>query len=213
MSVQMQLHTSPYFDYWLSLPDGFDRSERLPLIVFLHGAGEVGPDTQKVRIHGVPKIIEREPWSNMRVITLSPQCQEGRIWNTQIYSLKQLIDDVAREYNADPDRISITGLSMGGYGTWMAAQTFPDFFSAAAPICGGGIIWLAYVLKNTTIRAFHGGQDSTVPVHNSIEMVDAVNAAGGHAELVIFHELSHNSWERAYEHTDLIEWLAAQKRH
>ncbi|MFA6949046.1 MAG: alpha/beta hydrolase-fold protein, partial [Eubacteriales bacterium] len=148
MSCSMTLHKSPYFDYWLSLPDGFEPSERLPLIVFLHGAGECGPDTQRVRIHGIPKIIEREPWCDMRVITLSPQCQENRIWNTQIYELKKLIDEVAARCNADADRISITGLSMGGYGTWMAAQTFPNFFSAAAPVCGGGITWFAAVLKN-----------------------------------------------------------------
>lgn len=202
------------FDYWLSQPDDRAPGEKLPLVVFLHGAGEVGPDINLVRVHALPKIIEREPYKSLRIVTFSPQCQPGRIWNTQVYELKAQLDWVVKEYGVDEDAISITGLSMGGYGTWMMVQTFPEFFSAAAPVCGGGISWLmSPALVKLPVRIFHGDADTVVPFHNSLDMADALASAGSkNALLTIYHGVGHDSWSNAFEHTDLIKWLSERDR-
>ena len=104
------------------------------------------------------------------------------------------------------NRISITGISMGGFGTWSMLARYPDFFSAAAPICGGGVSW--YINTKTPIRAFHGDVDTSVPMVYSTLMVDAVNARGGQADLTVYQGCGHNCWTQTYEETDVISWLA-----
>lgn len=202
--------TGKAFSYLFSVPENFDKEkESLPLIVFLHGAGERGDDPRMVDVNGIP-LLFRET-SPVRAITFSPQCQVGRVWQTQIYPLKELIDEIVEEYNVDKNRITITGLSMGGFGTWEMGMSFPDYFAALAPVCGGGAAWRGDLLK-MPIRAFHGTADTEVPVRNSIELVDSVNAHGGNAELILYHNVGHNSWTRAYEESDLVEWLCKQKK-
>lgn len=198
------------YRYLLSTPENYDpKTESLPLIVFLHGAGERGTDINLVKIHGIPKIFDKG--SDLRVVTVSPQCDLHTTWNAQVNELKAFIDYIADEYNIDKNRISITGLSMGGFGTWSMGIAFPDYFSALAPVCGGnGMVWLADLLKNIPIRAFHGTADTVVLPSGSIDMVEAVNKAGGKAELTLYEGVGHDSWVQAYEQTDLIEWLMNQ---
>lgn len=198
--------------YWITTPTGFDPSrEKLPLILFLHGAGERGDDGAKVGIHGIPKYFGADAdYLGQRVITLSPQCPEGEVWIHLTRVVKALLDDVVAQYNVDTDAISVTGISMGGFGTWDLLCTYPDTFAAAAPICGGGMSWNIYT--KTPVRAFHGDADGAVPLSCSLDMVDALKAHGGHAELTIYHGCGHNSWDPAYETTDLIAWLANAKR-
>lgn len=197
------------FGYCIYTPDNYDlKNESLPLIVFLHGAGERGNGTtqlDRVKIHGTPKMAERGD-KMPRAVIVSPQCAEGKVWNTQVYQLKAFIDSIAEEYNIDKSKISLTGLSMGGYGTWMMATTFPGFFYKLAPVCGGGMPWLAGLIK-VPVKAFHGTVDSVVPYHCSVDMVEAVNRNGGNAELISFEGVDHGSWVPAYEETDLNEWL------
>jgi predicted peptidase len=202
--------TEKTYRFFLSTPDNYDPAkECLPLIVFLHGAGERGSDINLVKIHGVPKIFDKA--NDLRVVTVSPQCELNMVWNSQVYELKAFIDHIVEEYNIDKQRISITGLSMGGFGTWAMGLTFPDYFSALAPVCGGsGMIWLAHLLKDIPIRAFHGTDDTVVLPSGSIEMVNAVNEAGGKAQLTLYDGVGHDSWVQAYEQTDLIKWLAEQ---
>ena len=126
--------------------------------------------------------------------------------------LKELIDQIAEEYHVDRDRISITGYSMGGFGVWDMICTYPEMFSAAAPICGGGLSWRVGVLNKLPIRAFHGGADTVVPPVYSETMVETVKMIGGNATLTVYPGVEHNSWEPAYEQSDLIEWLIAQRR-
>jgi predicted peptidase len=123
-----------------------------------------------------------------------------------------LLDDISVKYRIDPDRICVTGLSMGGFGTWALALAHPDRFSAIAPICGGGDPPDASRLKKLPIWAFHGGKDDTVPTELSVKMVEAVHKAGGHAHLTIFPNDGHNSWTDAYDTEALYAWLLAQKR-
>lgn len=187
--------------------------EKLPMIVFLHGAGERGngtTDLEKLKTHALPKYISEG--KEFPAIILAPQCPEGVVWNNLVFALKKLIDNVAESYNVDRDRISITGISMGGYGTWEMGMAFPNFFSAIAPICGGGLSWRCDVIKDVPIWAFHGDRDDVVPLRNSMEMVDRVNQFGGNARLTIFHNVDHNSWEEAYTSSNVIEWLISKKR-
>ena len=196
-----------------SCPTAF-QDEKLPLIVFLHGAGERGPGDGSrlsvVKVHGVPKLFDRA--SPLRAVTLSPQCPENCVWNDITAGLAELISLIAAEYGADERRVSLTGLSMGGYGSWELGMSHPELFSAIAPICGGGMPWRAAALKDIPVRAFHGDRDDAVPVSASYEMADAVNACGGSAQLMILHGCGHNCWTYAYEETNLIEWLASSVR-
>ena len=196
--------------YLVTRPDGCD-GKALPLIVFLHGAGERGDDEARLCIHGIPLYFSKnESHIDGPVITLSPQCPEGEIWSNFPAAIMELILAVADEYNADLNRISITGISMGGFGTWSMLARYPGFFSAAAPICGGGVSWC--IGTKTPIRAFHGDMDNDVPLVYSQLMVDAVNAHGGNATLKIYQDCGHNCWTETYEKTDVIPWLAAAVR-
>lgn len=198
--------------YIVTTPSDFDPAkENLPLILFMHGAGERGDDGAKVGVHGIPKYFGKDAdFGGHRVITLSPQCPDGEVWIHLNRVVKALLDEVIVRYAADPARISVTGISMGGFATWDLLSTYPDFFAAAAPICGGGMSWS--INTKTPIRAFHGDADGSVPLSCSLEMVDAVNARGGNADLTIYHGCGHDSWTRSYERTDLIAWLAQAKK-
>ena len=201
------------YNYWVSFPADYNREKRYPLILFMHGAGEVGPDTEKARVHGVPKLIDKEPFNKIQAVTVTPQCPGGMLWFTQFPDIIRFIDYVISEYNIDPDAVTVTGLSMGGYATFMLAQLYTDRFAAAAPVCGGGIPWIAGVLKDMPMRIYHGDKDDVVPVIESIQMCDRIQAAGNkNCSLYLLHNVGHDSWVYAYEQTDLIEWLASQKR-
>ena len=194
-------------------PDHDPAKESLPMIVFLHGAGERGDDFDLLRQNGVPRLFAADPtYLGLRVITFSPQCAEDQWWPNLTFELHEAILTAAKRYNADPDRISITGLSMGGVGTWDQITVFPETYSAAGPVCGGGVPWMLPDNLPMPIRAFHGENDDVVSIYRSREMVETVNARGGHATLTTFYPCDHNSWFGAYERTDLIPWLAAQKR-
>ncbi len=205
----------PAMPYILTAPEDWNPAvEKLPLIVFLHGAGERGTDPELVRgFFGIPKFFGENPsYHGLRVITLSPQCPVENIWHHLTLPLYELIMTIVEQCNIDRNRISITGCSMGGFGTWEMICTYPKLFAAAAPICGGGLSWRAGALREMPIRVFHGGVDSVVPTVYSQLMVDAANAAGGHAELTVFPGVDHDSWVPAYRDTDVIEWLATQCR-
>lgn len=197
------------FNYLLYTPKNVD-NEKLPLIVMLHGAGERGDDFNKISVHGLAKYLE----SGLEIpaVVLAPQCPSEFIWNLLTFELKELIDYIAENYNIDSYRISITGLSMGGYGTWEMGMSYPGFFSALAPICGGGVSWRVGSIGKTPVWAFHGDADTVVPPVNSYEMCDRLKAAGGNVRLTVFHGVDHNSWAPAYEQTNLIEWLVASHR-
>lgn len=194
------------------LPQDFKDDEQLPMIVFLHGAGERGTDPELVKIHGVGKYAARGDL-NVRAVIITPQVPNHTLtWNHLYEEAFDIIQTMAEKYHVDESRISLTGLSMGGFGTWELGILHPDYFSALAPICGGGMSWRAGALKNVPIRAFHGDKDDTVEPELSQFMVDAVNRAGGNAQLTIFHDVGHGSWIPAYEDTNVIAWLTQQKR-
>ncbi len=196
----------------VTVPTGFDPAkESLPVIVALHGAGERGTNIELMKVHGIGKLFSADPdYHGLRVITLCPQCPIGMTWNHLAFPLMTWIKAAVAELNGDENRVSITGLSMGGYGTWEMLLTFPDYFSCGAPVCGGGLSWRCGVLAGKKIRVYHGFDDSVVPLSCSEQMVRAARASGADVSFTIFDKTDHHSWVQAYGDTDLIEWLAAQ---
>jgi dienelactone hydrolase len=194
--------------YLLALPEGYEQEKKAwPLVLFLHGAGETGTDLSKVKIHGPPKLVEAG--KKFPFILVSPQTPQ-RGWNTD--ALLGLLDEIQANHRVDPDRVYVTGLSMGGYGTWALAAAAPDRFAAAAPICGGGNPRNAGPLKRLPIWAFHGDKDNVVPLMQSQAMVDAIKAAGGNVKLTVYPGVGHDSWTATYENPEFYDWLLQQKR-
>ncbi|MBQ7353650.1 MAG: prolyl oligopeptidase family serine peptidase [Clostridia bacterium] len=203
---KMQIDTSE-LGYILTSPDNIKEGEKLPLIVFLHGAGERGNDLEKLKVYCIPKLFTKNQEHNgIRAYTLSPQCPENTTWIDYKKELVALIDKVICENNIDDKMVSLCGISMGGFGTWELALTYPYKFHKIAPLCGGGMNWRAWAI-NMPVRAFHGKLDDVVPISQSEAMVNSLRVQGKDVELIVYDDLSHNCWDRAFEQTDLIEWL------
>lgn len=195
-------------EYLLYLPEKYHASDKAwPLILFLHGAGERGDQLERVKVHGPPKRIENgEPFP---FVIVSPQCPSGERWSVAV--LDGLINDIIRRYRIDTSRIYLTGLSMGGFGTWAMAAAYPERFAAIAPICGGGDPSAAGELKDLPIWVFHGAKDGVVPLEKSREMVDAIREAGGNVKFTVYPDAGHDSWTVTYENPLLYEWFMKQK--
>jgi predicted peptidase len=204
-----EIKVKVHLKYLLALPKGYDAdtAKSWPLVLFLHGAGESGNDLSKVKIHGPPKLVDAG--KEFPFILVSPQ-SPGRGWDPN--ALSALLDDVVKNYRVDKDRIYLTGLSMGGYGSWALANATPERFAAVAPICGGGNPVAAERLKNLPIWVFHGAKDNVVPLSRSQEMVDALKAAGSSVKFTTYPEAGHDSWTETYANPEFYEWLLKQKR-
>jgi predicted peptidase len=188
--------------------------DKWPLMLFLHGSGESSDDDlDLVKVHGPPKIVESKP--DFPFVLVSPQAPKkhevGGAWKPE--ELMPLIDHVASKLNVDADRIYVTGLSMGGYGTWRLAATHPERFAAAIPICGGGDAEkYAKGLSKVPIWAFHGGKDPVVPIKGTQDIVDAVKAEHGDIEFTVYPDAGHDSWTETYNNPKVYEWLLAHRR-
>lgn len=200
------------YDYLLSFPEGYgvDESKKWPLVVFLHGSGERGDDVQKVKVHGPPKLVAAG--RDLGAIVASPQAKSGTIWDP--HAVKALTDMLAKEHRVDPNRIYLTGLSMGGFGTWDTALEYPETYAAIAPICGGaGVRFvMAERIKHLPVWIFHGDKDTAVPVENSEKMEKQLKKVGGNVKLTVYPGVGHDSWTRTYEDPAFWEWLMAQRK-
>ena len=201
-------------EYLLFLPDGYkeDKKKDWPLMLFLHGAGERGKDLSKVAVHGPPKLVKDR--TDFSFILVSPQCPAGESWSDD--ALLGLLDEVTKKYRVDQRRVYLTGLSMGGYGTWSLGLKYPERFAAIAPICGGGDFLPVLLpaqgkqaaLKRLPIWAFHGAKDTLVPLSESERMVDALKKAGNeNVKLTVYPEAEHDSWTETYQNQELYEWM------
>ncbi|MEI8374077.1 MAG: prolyl oligopeptidase family serine peptidase [Planctomycetota bacterium] len=194
--------------YLIYLPKDYDQKESWPVMLFLHGAGERGDNLDIVKKHGPPKLIDGG--KQFPLIVVSPQCPNGQNWEP--FKLSLLIDEITEKYKVDQDRIYVTGLSMGGYGTWALAAHSPNRFAAIVPICGGGDPSRAKKIAHIPTWVFHGGKDTVVPFANSQKMVDTLEKNGGNVKFTIYPEAGHDSWTEAYDTPELYEWLLHQKR-
>jgi predicted peptidase len=190
----------------------------MPLMLFLHGLGECGDGSNLdlVKTHGPPKLVDSRP--DFPFVVASPQCPppQGAMkdvpnaWKAD--QLIQLIDHVAANLNVDQRRIYVTGLSMGGFGAWRLAATYPERIAAALPICGGGEPReMAVQLARVPIWAFHGARDQAVPLARSQEMVNAVCRRGGHVRFTIYPEAEHDSWTETYNNEKIYDWLLSHQ--
>jgi predicted peptidase len=206
-------------NYLLYLPRNYDQKgeKHWPLVLYLHGAGERGTNLTLVATHGPPKLAARN--QVFPFIIVSPQCPSGQRWEDD--SLIALLDHVTAKYKVDTRRVYLTGLSMGGYGTWSLAVNHPGRFAAAAPICGGGNgidVLLAEgarksALQSLPIWAFHGAKDTVVPVSESERMIGALKRAGcNNAQLTVYPEAEHDSYTQTYDNPKLYEWFLGQQR-
>jgi predicted peptidase len=205
------------FRFLLALPKDYSVAggKKWPLVLFLHGAGERGTDVQKVAVHGPPKLVKEG--REFPFILASPQCPEGQVWDTD--ALIGLVDTLQAQLAVDAKRTYVTGLSMGGYGTWALASKYPDRFAAVAPVCGGGERIRALLpsqreaLKTLGVWAFHGGKDNVVAPSESERMVDAFKKAGvTDIQLTVYPEDGHDSWTHAYAEPTFYDWLLKHSR-
>jgi len=194
--------------YLLALPADYDKPEqKWPLVLFLHGAGERGDDLEKVKIHGPPKLAAGG--KDFPFVLVSPQCESGSRWNPQ--ELAKLVDHLANTYRVDRQRLYVTGLSMGGSGTWSLVTEFPGMFAAAIPICGRGDTAAAEKLKNTPIWIFVGAEDRAATVQNCEAMAAELKKAGGDVQLKVYPDLSHDCWTVTYDNPEVYAWLLKQR--
>lgn len=199
--------------YVLFVPHSYDASKPYPLVLFLHGAGETGTDgSQQATVGLGPAVQKRE--KTFPFLTIFPQSQL-RTWQADTPDAKRalaILDEVEHEYRVDPARVYLTGLSMGGFGTWSLAAKYPDRWAAIVPVCGGGNPESAAKIKGLPCWCFHGRDDEIVPVEYSRTMVKALWLAGGHPNYTEYPGVEHNSWDRAYATPELDDWLLQHRR-
>jgi predicted peptidase len=214
--------------YRLLKPKDYDPKQMYPLVVFLHGAGERGTDNEKQLIHVVPEFAKEENRKRYPCFLIAPQCPSKDKWvevdwraDTHRQPAEpaepmrltlELIEAMRKEFSIDARRIYVTGLSMGGYGTWDVLARRPELFAAGVPICGGGDEATAATIAKIPIWVFHGANDNTVKVECSRRMVEALKKAAGHPEYTEYPDEGHLSWVPAYKSPELFAWLFDQRR-
>ncbi len=194
--------------YVLFVPPSYKGDTAFPVILFLHGAGERGTDGKKQAKVGLGKAI-KDKKQDFPFIVVFPQAQ--KTWQASSPDGKRavaILDDVQKHYKIDPKRVYLSGLSMGGFGTWSMAAAMPTRWAAIVPICGGGNPKTADKIKDIPCWAFCGDADKLVV--GVRKMVDALKAAGGQPRYTEYPGVGHNSWDRAYATAELYVWLRKQ---
>ncbi len=196
--------------YLLYLPPDYaqNRHKRYPLILFLHGSGERGTDLNKVKVHGPPKEIAKG--RSFPFIILSPQCNDQGGWQTP--SLEGLLDDAEKRFRVDKDREYLSGLSMGGFGTYALAAAQPKRFAAIAPISGGADPAIAPIIKDIPIWATHGAMDPTVNISREQPLIDALKGLGADVKFDVIPDGQHDVWSAVYESNALYDWFLRHTR-
>ncbi len=189
--------------YIIKYPKSYKEGEKYPVLIFMHGAGSRGKDTTLLRCNPFYEITDK---MDLPFITVAPLCHS----DTWFCILESVIAFIKNIYNCefcDKSRFYLMGASMGGYASWQIGMSVPELFAAIVPICGGGMAWNASRLKNIPVWAFHGEADKTVPLTESIKMVDAVNKAGGNARLTVYGDCGHDAWSETYSNKEVYDWL------
>ena len=205
--------------YRLMKPADYDASKKYPLVVFLHGAGERGDDNKAQLRHGIKDFVSDAARKKHPCFLIAPQCPRGKGWASFGKDsagagrlVLGLIDELRKEFTIDDKRIYLTGLSMGGFGTWDLLARKPDLFAAGIPICGGGDPAKAEKLAKIPIWAFHGDKDGAVNVDRTRKMIAAIKKAGGEPKYTEYKGVGHDSWTATYKDPAVLEWLFAQKK-
>ena len=212
-TFEKEITTKVKMNYLLYLPDDYEKSDKAyPLMLFLHGAGESGQGLERVKVHGPPKRIAAG--KSFPFLVVSPQSPGGG-WSPVV--LNALLDEIEAKYRVDKSRVYLTGLSMGGGGTWTLAAAHPERFAAIAPVCGAfrapeGSKAAAERIKGIPVWVFHGAKDTTVPIARSEEMVKALKEAGADVQFTVYPDAGHDSWTETYDNPKLYEWFLSHKK-
>jgi predicted peptidase len=214
--------------YRWSAPEKTEPAKTYPLVLFLHGSGERGEDNKAQLKHGVIPIINGAAKLGTPVFLIAPQCPADRWWsapkqdrtslnaagkpNVLLDNLLALVTSIQKEHPVDLKRLHITGISMGGFGTWDLLARAPDRIASAIPICGGGEPALTNKFKNVPVWAFHGEADEVVPASATHNMIDALKKAGGKPKSTYYPGVGHDSWTRTYDNLEVIRWLLEPSR-
>lgn len=216
--------------YRLYAPPRFDPTQKYPLVLSLHGAGERGNDNRKQLAQYTAGWICDEVQVKHPCFILIPQCPTGLKWvetpfrqvsyafdvapiSDHFRAAKRLLDEIVAEHPIDRDRLYVMGCSMGGYATWNLIMRYPGLFAAAVPICGAGDPSKAAELVSLPIWALHGAEDDVVPPRGSTDMIDAITKAGGtKAKITLYPGVKHESYNMAWKETELVEWVFAQRK-
>ncbi len=195
--------------YLISLPADYqsDTTNKWPLLIFLHGSREAGSDLSKVAENGPPKLIREG--KKLPFIVVSPQLNFGQFWDPELIYI--LIKKISHTYKVDENRIYLTGLSMGGFGTWFTAMRYPRLFAAIVPVCGGGNPKQAWKIRHLPVWIFHGAKDPTVSLSHSANMAAAL-LQYKNAAFTIYPEAGHDSWTETYNNDSVYTWLLSHKR-
>ena len=202
--------TSPYIVF---VPHGYDGKKEFPVILFLHGAGETKGGTKEPVEQGIGTAIKKQE-KTFPFITIIPQAEKFG-WGADTGNGKRavaMLDEVLKEYKTDAKRVYLTGLSMGGMGTFSLAAAHPDRWAAIVPICGRGDVKTAEKFKDIPCWCFHGDADTSVVVAGSRDMMEALKKAGGTPKYTEYPKVGHNSWDMAYAEKELFPWLLEQKK-
>ncbi len=214
-------------NYRIYLPKNMPADKKLPLVLFLHGAGERGSNNVSQLVHGIMPLIRYGAATNDPAILLVPQCPANMQWvnvpwkepahtmpkepSLPMKLALALVRDKMATLPVDPARVYVTGISMGGYGTWDAVQREPRLFAAAMPVCGGGDTACAPVIKHIPIWAFHGDKDGAVPVSRTRDMTQALKACGGLIQYREYPGAGHDVWTRTYNDNAVLAWFFSQR--
>jgi len=229
--LEKRMYTDPQskvLRYRVLKPEDYDPKKSYPLVLFFHGAGERGDDNEKQLIHGVPEFAKPANRKQYPCFLVAPQCPDKQRWvevDWGALSHKQpaepsepmrltleLLPALQKEFSIDPQRIYVTGLSMGSFGTWDIIARKPELFAAAVPICGGADEATAPKIAKLPIWAFHGEKDGAVKTVRSRNMIEALKKAGGEPKYTEYPGVGHDSWGPTYRDPEVFKWLFAQKR-
>ncbi len=207
-------------------PKNFDGNKKYPLVIFLHGAGERGNDNSKQLRNSVKIFAEKQ--DKYPCFVFVPQCPEKKRWVEVSWQLKkhkqakiseplqltfEVLEKLLKDKNIDKNRVYLTGLSMGGFGTWDFLSRFPEIFACGVPVCGGGDEEKASLIKNIPIWAFHGTKDKVVKVERSRNMINAIKKfTENKCKYTEYKNLGHNCWTKTYNNDLLLEWIFSQKK-
>jgi predicted esterase len=196
--------------FWLYLPPDYERdpTQRWPLVVYLHGSGERGSDLRRVKAYGPAKLIESR--SDLPLILVSPQVPADGAWDPHL--LHALLAHLKTELRIDADRVTATGVSMGGIGTWAWAIEYPDDLAGIAPVCGFGDEDRVQRIRHLPVWAFHGEADTVVPFALDLRTITELRRVGGQPRFTTYPGRGHDIWTPAYEEPGLFPWLLAQRR-
>ncbi|MFX0558377.1 prolyl oligopeptidase family serine peptidase [Maribacter sp. CXY002] len=211
MDSVMETNIKEELSYYLYYPDSYQKNlnQKFPILLFLHGGGEAGEELGEVKRSGPPKLItDGKSFPFLILIPQNPYPKKW--WNTR--AVKQLLDTVMANNRVDHNRVYLTGLSRGGGAAWEMAVQYPETFAAMAVVCGmTPLPYASWINKKMPIWVFHGEEDDSIPIEESITMVDKLKEMGYDVRLTKYPNVGHNAWTKAYTTDELYEWFVKQE--